>query len=202
MHWSAVKSIHQKRGERVLALQTVVDDILHENERVLKQIDESLIDRLLERLCRAPHIFVSGKGRSGLIARCFAMRLMHLGLTAYVVDETTTPAIRRNDLLIACSGSGGTEETCLAAEKARKIGAQVIAITAETESRLTRVASMVVVLSAPHKNSATTDCTSLQYAGSLFEQSTLLFCDSVILQAMRTRYGSFAELAARHANLE
>ncbi|HEY0754408.1 MAG TPA: 6-phospho-3-hexuloisomerase [Ktedonobacteraceae bacterium] len=184
------------------AAPTVIDAILQENLQVLKQIDASLLQRLLELLSHASSIFVCGKGRSGFIARCFAMRLMHLGLRAYVVDETITPAIGPGDVLIACSGSGETEETCLAAEKANRIGSQVIAITAEAGSRLTQVASLSVVLSAPHKNSVATNGISLQYAGSLFEQSTLLFCDGIILQEMQARQSTCAELASRHANLE
>jgi 6-phospho-3-hexuloisomerase len=182
--------------------QTAIADILHENERVLEQVDASTIDRLIDQLHAAPRIFVSGKGRSGLMARSFAMRLMHLGLQAYVVDETITPAIGKGDLLITYSGSGETEETCLAAEKSGKIGAQVVAITTEPESRLARAASLVIVLPAPHKNSSVTASGSVQYAGSLFEQSSLLFCDSVILQAMRTWQRSKEELATRHTNIE
>jgi 6-phospho-3-hexuloisomerase len=182
--------------------QTAIADILHENERVLAQVDASTIDRLVDQLHVAPRIFVSGKGRSGLIARSFAMRLMHLGLQVYVVDETITPAIGKGDLLITYSGSGATEETCLAAEKSSKIGAQVTVITTEAGSRLARAASFVIVLAAPHKNSSIIGSGSVQYAGSLFEQSSLLFCDSVILQAMRTWQTSKEELAARHTNLE
>lgn len=186
----------------MVALQTAIDDILHENALVLKQVDTSLIDLILQRLLFTPRIFVTGKGRSGLMARCFAMRLMHLGLPTYVVDETTTPSIRRSDLLFACSGSGETEETCLAAEKADAVGAQVVAITTEHDSRLARAATLTVVLPAPHKGSAQGQCGSVQYAGSLFEQSTLLFCEAVILQAMRTWHTSFTDLSDRHANLE
>ena len=186
----------------MLALQSAIDDILQENTLVLKQVDESLIDLILQQLLLAPRIFVTGKGRSGLIARCFAMRLMHLGLPTYVVDETTTPSIRRSDLLFACSGSGETEETCLAAEKADAVGAQVVAITTEPNSRLARAALLTVVLPAPHKRSAQAQCGSVQYAGSLFEQSTLLFCDGVIVQAMRTWRTSCIDMADRHANLE
>ncbi|HEY4385886.1 MAG TPA: 6-phospho-3-hexuloisomerase [Ktedonobacteraceae bacterium] len=182
--------------------QTAIADILQENERVLEHIDAATIDRLVDQLRAAPRIFVSGKGRSGLIARSFAMRLMHLGLQAYVVDETITPAISKGDVLIAYSGSGETEETCLMAEKSSQIGAQVTAITTEAESRLARVASFVIVLPAPHKQSSVSGSGSVQYAGSLFEQSSLLFCDSVILQAMRTWQRSKEELATRHTNLE
>lgn len=186
----------------MLALKTALEEILHENECILKQIDEAVIAELLERLRISPHIFVTGKGRSGLIARCFAMRLMHLGLKAYVVDETITPAIGPGDLLIACSGSGETEETCLAAEKACKVGAQVVAITADDRSRLALAASSVVVLPTPHKKSAHAAFHSVQYVGSLFEQSTLLFCDGLVLLAMRAWQASSVELAERHANLE
>ena len=45
-------------------------------------------------------IFVAGEGRSGFSAKGFAMRLMHLGYTVYVVGETITPALREGDLLV------------------------------------------------------------------------------------------------------
>jgi 6-phospho-3-hexuloisomerase len=67
----------------MLALETAFEEILHENECILKQLDETVIAELLERLMISPHIFVTGKGRSGLIARCFAMRLMHLGTNSH-----------------------------------------------------------------------------------------------------------------------
>ena len=49
-----------------------------------------------------------GAGRSGLAAKAFAMRLMHLGFNVYLVGETTTPAVQPDDLVIAVSGSGET----------------------------------------------------------------------------------------------
>jgi len=36
-----------------------------------------------------------GVGRSGLIGRAFAMRLMHLGFEVYVLGETITPAVEK-----------------------------------------------------------------------------------------------------------
>ena len=53
-------------------------------------------------------VFVAGSGRSGLAMRSFAMRLIHLGLSAHVVGETTTPRITDRDLLLIGSGSGST----------------------------------------------------------------------------------------------
>ena len=51
------------------------------------------------RMLTAKRVYVAGAGRSGLIARAFAMRLMHLGMEAYVVGETITPAMHTGDIL-------------------------------------------------------------------------------------------------------
>jgi 6-phospho-3-hexuloisomerase len=84
-----------------------VELILAENRDVLGQISAAALERFVSLLADVNRIFVVGEGRSGLTVRMFAMRLMHLG-TACMSGETTTPALRRDDLLIACSGSGTT----------------------------------------------------------------------------------------------
>ena len=66
----------------------------------------------------APRVFLAGAGRSGLVLRMAAMRLMHLGLDVHVAGDTTTPAIREGDLLIAASGSGTTAGVVKAASTA------------------------------------------------------------------------------------
>ncbi|HZU00229.1 MAG TPA: hypothetical protein VFA10_11235, partial [Ktedonobacteraceae bacterium] len=88
-------------------LSTIVSEIEH----VLSEVDETQVDTFADQLLAAPRVFVTGEGRSGLMAKAFAMRLMHLGLTVYVVGETTTPALKGSDSLVAVSGSGTTEGT-------------------------------------------------------------------------------------------
>jgi 6-phospho-3-hexuloisomerase len=44
-------------------------------------------------------VFAVGNGRSGFVVRVAAMRLMHVGLGAHVVAETTTAAITVDDAL-------------------------------------------------------------------------------------------------------
>lgn len=51
--------------------------------RTLKKIDEFIF-----ALEDAKNIFVMGAGRSGFVAKAFAMRLMHLGYNVYVVGKT------------------------------------------------------------------------------------------------------------------
>ena len=74
----------------------------------LKNIDQEEIDRLATGIKQAKRIFVSGAGRSLLMLKGLAMRLMHLGYDVYVVGEVTTPAFLPDDLLILASASGET----------------------------------------------------------------------------------------------
>jgi 6-phospho-3-hexuloisomerase len=172
--------------------------ILREQQAVIGQADENDLTRLPDAIRRAEHIFVLGEGRSGLVMRMLAVRLMHLGKPTYVVGETTTPAIEPGDLLIACSGSGETAVTCLHAEKAVAAGAMLAAFTADPESRLAHLAKMALIVPTQHKLGST-GVETVQYGASLFEQCVLVLCEAIVLGLIPERTD---DLVARHANLE
>jgi 6-phospho-3-hexuloisomerase len=130
-----------------------------------------------------------------------AMRLMHLGLVVHVAGEVTTPAIGPGDLLLVASGSGTTAGPVHAAEVAVKAGAQVLALTASPGSNLATLAQGVVVIPAAAKQNRR-GAISEQYAGALFEQSTLLIMDAMFQAMWRESGASAEELWKRHANLE
>lgn len=69
--------------------------IIEELQRSISQLDEEETERMAELLLQSNKIFVAGAGRSGLMGRAFAMRLMHVGKEAYVVGETVTPGIEQ-----------------------------------------------------------------------------------------------------------
>ena len=48
-------------------------------EDVARAIDQESAIRFLEKILAAERIYVAGAGRSGLVGRAFAQRLMHLG---------------------------------------------------------------------------------------------------------------------------
>ncbi|MGI4763417.1 MAG: 6-phospho-3-hexuloisomerase [Janthinobacterium lividum] len=175
--------------------------IIAENQRLAEQLDYAQVAALILLIQHAERVFVVGAGRTGLALKAAAMRLMHLGLAVFVVGETTTPAIRTGDLLLAGSGSGTTSTIVKAAEKASAVGAQVVAISTTTDSPLAALAVQVVVLPAAQKQDHG-GTISQQYAGSLFEQSVLLLTDA-IFQTLWAQTGTPAEeLWKRHANLE
>ena len=100
----------------ISAIEAILDNI-HDAEEYLNEED---IAKFIEIITTADNIFVTGAGRSGLAAKAFAMRLMHLGLSSYVVGETISPAINAGDCILAISGSGENNTIVTAAKISKK----------------------------------------------------------------------------------
>ena len=178
-----------------------MDLIIHEHLELIKSLQYHEIAALIPTITSAKNIFVTGSGRTGLMMKALAMRLMHLGYKVHVVGETTAPAIRKGDVLIAGSGSGTTGGIVSAAETANTEGASVVCFTTNKESLLALLSKHTVIIPAAQKQKRNEDV-SKQYAGSLFEQSLLLVTDALI-KALWEQDGSLAsELWKRHANME
>lgn len=177
------------------------DAIAAELARALRSVDPAALDALSAALGRAPRVFVAGKGRSGLMMRAFAMRLVHLGLAAHVVDDVTTPALLANDLLVIGSGSGTTATLVRYAERARALGAGLALVTAAPQSPIGALADHVLVLAAATPRVAGS-APSIQPMANLFEQSLLLVLDIVVMRMAQARGVTTAEMMTRHANLE
>jgi 6-phospho-3-hexuloisomerase len=185
-----------------MPIKRTVNQILAEMERTLSQVSPDGLEQLAEAVLAADRIYVAGGGRSGLIARAFAMRLMHLGRITYVVGETTTPSIHRGDLLVSCSAGGETGVTITVSEVAKKAGARVFAITATPGSPMARLADETIVVPAPTKHTLPGAGGSSQYGGSLFEQSLLVLLDATASEIGRRLGTPTQDIDARHANLE
>ena len=176
--------------------------VLEEIAGVAETVDRGSIEALVEALVAAPRVFVTGEGRSGLMGKAFAMRLMHLGVVVHVVGETVTPAVAAGDLVVAVSGSGTTAGTLRAVEAARGAGATVAAVTTDPSSALGRLADAVLVLPAATKHRRAGEATTVQPLGSLFDQGTHVVLDAVCLGLARVREVGNDRARATHANTE
>jgi 6-phospho-3-hexuloisomerase len=193
--------IQTKSQDITASLQANVALILEENRKLADRIQYSEVATIIPFIQGAERIFLVGAGRSGLALHSAAMRLMHLGLSVFMVGETTTPAIKEGDLLLAASGSGTTSSIVKAAEKAVTAGAKVVALSTTATSPLATLAAHVIVVPAAQKEDHGTTV-SEQYAGSLFEQAILLLTDAVFQTLWSLDKTPSEELWKRHANLE
>lgn len=200
----ALKEAMNKRQEEFnMGVSGISIEAVKELEKTLLLVEAGPGEKLVKMITEARRIFVAGAGRSGLMMKAFAMRLMHMGLDAYVVGEVVTPSIQKDDLLIIGSGSGETGSLAVMSKKAKSIGANLALVTIFPESTIGKSADIIVKIPAPTpKASQNSGRTSIQPMGNLFEQSLLLLMDSVAISLMNKLGKDSAEMFTRHANLE
>jgi 6-phospho-3-hexuloisomerase len=186
------------------SMDSTLEQILTEVAACVRQVSADSLIRAGELMESSPRVFVAGAGRSGLCMRALALRLMHLGKTVYVVGETSTPKITGADLLVLGSGSGRTAGLLTLAGEAKRLGAKILLFTTDTTSPLAELADLRVNIPAPSLNEAedVRSRLSIQPLGTLFEQSLLILCDSLILGMMQRIGVNSAQMFERHANLE
>lgn len=183
-----------KPGERAAEAQ---EYILREVRRMAQAPDPKLTEELVQRVNQAKKVIVFGRGRSGLVARMFAVRVHHLGISSFVVGETTTPPVDRDTLVVLFSGSGETFAVSLTAQLARGMGASIAVITAAPDSTVAQNADIVVLLPAPGQPRK-----DLAPLGTLFESAAALYMDGVIAELMARRGETEENMRRRHATLE
>ncbi|WP_319643460.1 6-phospho-3-hexuloisomerase [Methanovulcanius yangii] len=200
---------------------------LQELMRMIAKAVEAIADTVSDQEARefvgevlmAKRIYVTGAGRSGLMAKAFAMRLMHLGFESYVVGETITPAMHDDDLLVAFSGSGETRSIADICRTAQTVGGTVALITTNPDSTVAQVADLLVVLNSnpydigglptefgirqltgEHRSDA--GYTPKAPIGSIYETAAGVFADSVIIALMQIRHCGMDEVIRRYANIQ
>ncbi len=194
-----------------------VQDMMRLMAGRIRDIADSLsdqeIEQLVEEILHARRVYVMGAGRSGLVAKAFAMRLMHLGLSSFVVGETITPAKSQDDLVVVFSGSGKTKTVADIAETVKEIGGRVALITSNGDSRIGKIADVIVIIE--HQRDHVKDegaefeirqmmgeHKSFAPLGTLFETAAMVFADAVISRLMEITKTDEKELKNRHANIE
>ncbi len=176
--------------------------IAEECQKALQKIDEEQSQKLVEAILNADEVFFIGVGRVMLSLQAICKRFAHFGIKAHCVGEITEPAITDKDLLIVGSGSGETLFPVAIAQKAKKIGAKVAWIGSNQESTIAKLADYKVRIPVQSKLNKPDELHSQQPMTSLFEQTLLLYGDSLAMEIMERKGLQFENLWKYHANLE
>jgi 6-phospho-3-hexuloisomerase len=168
-------------------------------DHILSNLSQNQINEAKKLFFSSNHIFVYGAGRSGLCAKAFAIRLVHLGFQAFVIGETITIPVQKNDLVVIVSGSGETIPAVMTAEIANNLGAKVISITGKKDSDIAKFADITFFVSA-----GCMDQKQKQYAplGTLFEASVWILLDGLVAELLDSKNETEATMRKRHATLE
>ena len=176
-----------------------VEYIQRKVKDILGTVSQSDIDEVKKLFFKSNRIFIYGAGRSGLVAKAFAIRLVHLGFQTFVIGETITAPVQKGDLVIIVSGSGETIPAVMTAEIANNIGAKVISITGKKESGIAKYADIILFISA-----ACNDVERRKYAplGTLFEASVWILLDGIVADLLEGKRETEETMRHRHATLE
>ncbi len=159
----------------------------------LDRVSGDAVNKAISIIMNSKQTFVYGSGRSGLVGKFFAMRLVQLGLVSYFVGETITPIVKKGDCVVLISNTGRTKSTLLAGSIVKNMGVNIIAITSDGDSPLAHQADVVIVV-APEDVDR-----NLAPLGTLFEIATVILLDSIIAEIMNRTGQSEEDLRRRHA---
>lgn len=175
-------------------LNIIVEEIIS----VLSKIDSKQLENVVDSISKDSRIFVDGEGRSGLMGKGFAMRLMHLGYRVYSVGETITPAVLKNDIYFSISGSGESGNVALNTKKAKEKGCNIIAVTSKAGSTIGSLADILIVVPGTTKGDSGEQRKSVQLLSSLFDQSLHIVLDALCLLLSKKDNVSNNEATAKH----
>ncbi|TFG06931.1 MAG: SIS domain-containing protein [Promethearchaeota archaeon] len=187
-----------------LFLKTMVEiaDKIKENEET---VDTDNILNLINAIIQVKNdkamVFVYGAGRSGFIGRCFAQRLMHLGIKSCFISDAVTHQYSEDDLLIIISGSGETTSSVAIAKKANEIGGKIALLTGNLTSSIGKLAHFVIKIEGKSKDKAISQETLAPYT-SLFDISALSVLDSIGGAIMKLLGVTESDIEKRHASIE
>jgi 6-phospho-3-hexuloisomerase len=199
--------------EECISVQEMMRLMASKIDETANLLSDEEVQQFLKEILKAQRIYVMGAGRSGLVAKAFAMRLMHLGFVSYVVGETVTPSMKAGDMLVAFSGSGETKTVAELVETAKAIGGRVCLITSKKNSRMGRIADCVAVIQSQRDKQKDESAEfeirqmmgehkSFAPLGTLFETASMIFADAIVSALMEITHCDVKDLKDRHANIE
>jgi 6-phospho-3-hexuloisomerase len=169
---------------------------------IIKNIEEVLsvdqcanVEKMVDLITKAKKIFIYGVGRSGLVGKAFAIRLVQMGLKVFFIGETITPIVEKDDMVIIISNTGETMSAIQTANIARRVGSTVVAVTSNDHSKLAHATNLVICLK-PKKDDKNE---SLAPLGTLFEASVFLFLDGLVALLMEILGKSETDMRRMHA---
>jgi arabinose-5-phosphate isomerase len=129
------RKVLQTEADAILALIDRLDDRFEEAVRILLD-------------CRG-RVLVTGMGKSGIICRKIAATLSSTGTPAFFLHPADAPhgdfgVLTAEDVVVALSYSGETDELLRLLETIKRIGARLIAITGDGRSSLAQAANVAL----------------------------------------------------------
>ena len=155
-------------------------------EGVVTQLDESF-DRAVERIRRTTgRVVCTGMGKSGIVMQKVAATLASTGTPAFFLHPAEAihgdlGMVVAEDLVLAASYSGTTEELLRLVEILKRLGVPLIAITGSAASPIARVADLHLAVAIDK------EACPLNLAPTASTTATLALGDALAMALLETR---------------
>ncbi|MDL2272156.1 KpsF/GutQ family sugar-phosphate isomerase [Desulfovibrio sp. OttesenSCG-928-I05] len=178
----------QNRNEWVQTAREVFDTEIQGLEAVRDQLDASFEKAVTLLGACTGRVVVTGLGKSGLVGRKIAATLSSTGTPSFFLHPVEGAhgdmgSIRRDDIILALSNSGRTEELNAIMPTVRALCGGIIAMTGGEDSPLARMADIVLNTRVPR------EACSLNLAPTASTTAALAMGDALAVCLMR--YKSF-----------
>ena len=164
-------------------------------QEALEAVNPVAVEEAIKAIVHSKKIFIYGVGRSGLVGQAFAVRLVQLGFDVHFVGDMTTPFVEDGDIVIIVSNTGETMSAVQTANIVRRVGAKVISVTSNPNSKLGHAANIVLEVGQAK------DEQKKKYAplGTIFEDAALILFHALVPIIMERTDQNEASLRRRHA---
>jgi arabinose-5-phosphate isomerase len=164
---------------------------------LIDRVDGSMVQATALILACTGRVVVSGMGKSGHIARKIAATLASTGTPAFFVHPAEAAhgdlgMVTAQDVLIALSNSGTTEELMAVLPSIRRVGASIIAMTGKPSSALASIADV-------HLNTAVAkEACPLDLAPTASTTAALAMGDALAMAVLNARGFTPTDFARSH----
>lgn len=137
--------------EQLRAAREIIRHEAHALSELSRRLDTSFCAAVeMLRAC-AGAVVVTGMGKAGIVAQKITATLSSTGTRAFFLHPAEAVhgdlgCVRRDDVVLALSNSGETEEVCRLLPILRRIGVPIVAITSKESSQLGAEADVTVTL--------------------------------------------------------
>ena len=137
-------SCNEEVTETAMKLFQATSEVLHQT---LEKINPHMIVQCVQMLTKARKIYIIGIGYSGIVATDFNYKLMRIGANSFPIIDSHTmlmlaSIMHQDDIILAISHSGNTDEVIETVHLAKQQGAKIIALTENYNSPLLQVADV------------------------------------------------------------
>lgn len=167
--------------------RNVLDIEIQGIEAVKKDLDNSFCLAIEEMAGCKGRIVITGIGKSGLIGRKIAATLSSTGSPAFFLHPVEGAhgdmgMLTRDDLVLAISNSGETDELNSIIPSFRALGIRIIAMTSNPESTMASLSDIVVLVRVPREA-----CT-LNLAPTASTTAVLALGDALAICLMQSKH--------------